>query len=168
VAAGLEPRSVRLLSAADLMLMPDHHMFGLLSGSGDEWPGIPSAGDGVLCIGGDGLMVGTRQDSIKVAVRLESWSARPDPPEADDWEVHSEGELTFPGGDWWLNQITMGGRRLPEFVLAAGVYRLDVHGAGREQTAQAEDAIYARLHDDEAFEAWAGNERYLLRFWPAG
>lgn len=161
-----------LISAVDLVVSPDHRMFGVADGSvgSDVDTPVPSSAAGWLGAGESEVLIGTGQDIVDVALRLEAWTAEPP---GDGAELSGGARLRLPSAVISLNEITGGWQpdvfKLPE----PGIYQVRVDAYDRERTERAVDDLFARFNDvsDPAFEAACeeleGNERYVVRFWPA-
>ncbi|MEV5709092.1 hypothetical protein [Actinoallomurus sp. NPDC052274] len=173
VAAEGEEQMAAPIFAVDLSVSPDRKMFGIADsavGSDVSTP-VPSSAGGWLGIGDSEVLVGTGQDIVEVAVRMESWAAEP-PDDLDPAESSGSARLRMPSGRISVNEITGGWQsdvlELPE----PGTYRVRVDAYGRARTEQAVAELFARFEDvsDPAFEAACeeleGRERYVIRIWP--
>lgn len=155
-----------LISAVDLTVTPDRQMFGIADGSvgSDVGTPVPSSVGGWLGTGASEVLIGTGQDIGAVALRLEAWTAEPP---GDGAELSGDVRLWLPSAVISVNEITGGWQ--------SDVFELPEPGPAydRERTERAVEELFARYDDvaDLAFEAACeeleGNERYVIRFWPA-
>jgi hypothetical protein len=163
----------RLINVTEILVNPDHQMFGIADSSPDRDPDTPlphDSPDGWLGRGESEVLVRTGQNHAQVALRLESWNE--EPPKADDRPERSgDARLLMPTGEIGINLIT-GGWEPTEFTLPqAGMYLMRIDSFDCSRTAQDVEDIFEQFDDvsdpqfEEALQRLAGQERYFIRFW---
>ncbi|MGW4502394.1 hypothetical protein ACWENR_27785 [Micromonospora sp. NPDC004336] len=158
-----------LVAATDLLVQPDHHMFGI----GDQTAGFggraPLLGGGWLGIGSSAVLIGAADDLVPPALRLEHWDGEP-PAGPPDHEAQETTSLLLPTGRLALDEIT-GGSVPDVFALPPGAYAVRITCWNRERVRREFEALCRGGLDwnGSEFEAaragLAGQERYLLQFW---
>ncbi|MFI9605040.1 hypothetical protein ACIHCX_35370 [Streptomyces sp. NPDC052043] len=103
-----------------------------------------------------GVLLRTGGNDFYPTVRLEVWSAEPEPQDASRWEAVEEADFQSVTGTLLLKEWDGGPVGNPVCAGQPGTYRLRTHWRGR---AQAEALIGEELY-------YEGVEEWLLQVWP--
>lgn len=157
----------QLIASTEAVLIPDRHMFGIFDTAEpfDQSAPMPGEAGGLLGAGKTSLLIGSLQQSIAVSLRLESWTSRPPTLPPDLWGDQGEAVINLPTGKLWISRITMGGLDLPGFSVPPGAYAVRVAGHGRREMRDAENELLWAEEPEPGAEL-AGQEKYLVQFWP--
>jgi hypothetical protein len=143
----------RMLSAVDVDVVVDHHLFGLCDGASVE-PSPPAPrriGHRWLSAGTAQLYLESAEDIIKARVHFESWDGPP-PFDESAWPDHEVVSLSLPSGVLSVDQITAGAK--PDVFVVGPAGRYAARLAWREVALD-----LAGIGEPEAFA--------LAQFWPA-
>ncbi|MCX4908635.1 hypothetical protein [Streptomyces sp. NBC_00878] len=118
----------------------------------DGWARSPH----MVVAAGHGAILRTGGNDFYPLVRVEVWSAQPDPQDPSLWEVLEEADLRSDSGSLLLREWDGGPVGDPLPIERLGSYRLKAHCRGR---AEAEALIGDELY-------YEGVEEWLLQLWP--
>jgi hypothetical protein len=147
-----------LTAAVDGEVMVDHGAFDLIDDAGPQRARIDYQSPSKwVCAGDNSVIVRSASRWNHVAtLRVEAWDGPPPP--ASGWDEYRDETVRLDSGLIEINPLVEGDTADSIEVGPAGLYRVRVHIAGREELV-ALDAI-----PDE--ELQRGVERFLIQFWP--
>ncbi|HEX7303809.1 hypothetical protein [Lentzea sp.] len=163
-----------LLARHELVTVPGYRLVTVRDQENDAGAGLDEAlaraAAAVVASTGYELVISCAQDLLPVAVRLQTWSARPeDGDDEPEWSVPQEFQLECPSGLAVVGSPTGDVLDVP-LPAGPGAYGVDVVHQGRERALAARQDVLG--HEDlagrkqELVDAQPGGfERYRVRLW---